>query len=105
MVILWNLKSHMKLREHREGSYYFITTVTQNRNPIFTSTINAELFTTLLIYFKLKSNYNVSAFVIMPDHVHIIIEPLGEDTISDIMKNIKGNFSIFYNKLNNSSSC
>ncbi len=39
----------------------------------------------------------------MPDHVHIIIQPLGEDNISVIMKRIKGSFSRFYNKLNNTT--
>lgn len=88
---------------HEKGSYYFITTVTQDRNPIFAYQINAELLVNILTYFKFKNNYNISAFVIMPDHVHFIIQPLCEDTISDIMKNIKGNFSRFYNKLNSLS--
>lgn len=88
---------------HEKGNYYFITTITKDRDPIFTSPINADLFITLLTYFKFKNNYNIIAFVIMPDHVHIVIQPLGEDTISDIMKNIKGSFSRYYNKLNNSS--
>lgn len=88
---------------HEKGSYYFITTITSDRNPIFSVPMNCELLITILTYYKFKNDYNISSFVIMPDHVHIIIQPILEDTISDIMKNIKGSFSRFYNKINNSS--
>ena len=39
----------------------------------------------------------------MPDHIHFIIQHMGKDNISSIMKKIKGNFSRYYNRMKNTS--
>ena len=88
---------------YEEKNFYFITTVTENRVPIFEDILACKLFINLLIYYKFNCNYNVMAFVIMPDHVHLILQPTGNENISDIMKKIKGSFSRYYNKLNKRS--
>lgn len=87
---------------HQKNTPYFITTVTKNRVEIFNDKLACQLFTTYLIYYKFKCCYNIKAFVIMPDHIHLILQPLGEDNISDIMKKLKASFSITYNKLTKS---
>lgn len=88
---------------YEENHYYFITTVTANRKPIFNDKLACELFLNLLTYYKFSCNYNIFAFVFMPDHVHVIIQPLGEDNISTIMKKVKGSFSRYYNRLKNTT--
>lgn len=88
---------------YEENHYYFITTVTQNRKPLFNDKLACELFINLLTYHKFSSSYNIKAFVIMPDHVHFIIQPMGKYNISEIMKKIKGSFSRYYNQLNKST--
>jgi len=37
----------------------------------------------------------------MPDHMHAIIVPSGRNTISDVMRYVKGSFSRWYNKSHN----
>ncbi|WP_350344092.1 transposase [Proteinivorax tanatarense] len=90
----------MPLKHYYQGHhYYFITTITKNRTPIFEDTIACELFLNILTYHKFNCNYNIIAFVIMPDHAHIVIQPTNEENnISLIMKKIKGSFSRCYNK-------
>ncbi|SHI62227.1 REP element-mobilizing transposase RayT [Geosporobacter subterraneus DSM 17957] len=88
---------------YEENNFYFITTVTENRVPIFKDYLACELLISLLTYHKFSCNYNLKAFVIMPDHVHLIIQPMGKDNISDIMKRIKGNFSRYYNRIHKRS--
>ena len=88
---------------YEENYYYFITTVTQDRKPIFNDKQACELFMNLITYYKLSSQYNIKAFVIMPDHIHLIMQPLGDSNISDIMKQIKGSFSRYYNQINKAS--
>lgn len=84
-----------------QNMLYFITSVTENRKQIFSNNLACELFLNILTYNKFYCDYNIYAFIIMPDHFHIIIQPTGEMNISEIMKKIKGNFSRFYNKIFN----
>ena len=69
---------------------FFVTTICYNRRRIFQITQNAELFLETL------ENYRpfclLHAFVLMPDHVHLILTPR-DKTISQIMNLIKGGFS------------
>lgn len=51
-------------------------------------------------YHKLILQFKLYGFVIMPDHVHLVIQPPAEITISKIMNYIKGNFSRKYNWVN-----
>ena len=85
---------------YEKDNYYFITTVTENRNLIFKDIISCDLLMNLITHYKFTCSYNIKAFIIMPDHLHLIIQPVGEENISDIMKKIKGSFSRYYNKLN-----
>lgn len=90
-------------RYYEDNMFYFITTVTHNRKEIFSSKIACELFIVVVTYLKHIYDFSVYGFVIMPDHVHIIIHPCGDKNISEIMKKIKGNFSRMYNKIYNSN--
>lgn len=56
-----------------------------------------------LEYFKLLLDYKIYAYCIMPDHLHLIIHPIGKNNISYIMQMIKGSFSRKINKMNLSS--
>ncbi|KPU26426.1 hypothetical protein TR13x_10125 [Caloranaerobacter sp. TR13] len=86
-------------RYYEDNMCYFITTVTHNRKEIFNDKIACELFIVVVTYLKYIYDFNVYGFVIMPDHVHIIIHPCANKNISEIMKRIKGNFSRMYNKI------
>jgi putative transposase len=69
---------------------FFLTTISYNRRRIFQIARNAELFLETLHHYR--PNYLLHAFVLMPDHVHLILTPR-EKNLSQIMNLIKGGFS------------
>jgi putative transposase len=71
---------------------FFITTVTNNRRRLFQVPANAELFLETLQHYRTAGAYKLHAFVVMPDHVHLLLTPHAK-TISQVMNLIKGAFS------------
>jgi putative transposase len=78
-------------RTARPGTY-FVTTATYNRRRLFQSSINAELFIATLQHYRGLGHYKLHAFVVMPDHVHLILTPQGI-TLERAVGFIKGGFS------------
>ncbi|MDR5659791.1 transposase [Serpentinicella sp. ANB-PHB4] len=84
---------------YEENCYYFITTITENRESIFKDPIICDLLIHILTQYKLQCPFNLKAFVVMPDHIHLLLQPTGKENISEIMKKVKGSFSRYYNRL------
>jgi putative transposase len=80
-------------RYYSDGSIYFVTTVTYHRLPILDK--NAEIFRQSIDLTQKIIPFSIHAWVIMPDHVHMIIDPHDKD-LSDIMKKIKMKFAGLY---------
>ena len=76
-------------RTARPGTY-FITTATHNRRRLFHVERNAELLLETIDHYR--DNYLLHAYVVMPDHVHLLITPT-DVTIERTMQLIKGGFS------------
>ena len=72
---------------------FFITAVTANRRRLFQITANAELLLNLFDEDRTKNRYQLHAFVIMPDHIHLLITPAPDVSIEKAMQFIKGGFS------------
>ncbi len=71
---------------------FFVTTITANRRRLFQVTRNAELLLETLQHYRSEGHYKLHAFVVMPDHVHLLLTP-NDKTISAVMNLIKGGFS------------
>jgi putative transposase len=69
---------------------YFVTTATHNRRRLFQVERNAHLFLEVLQHYR--SNYLLHHYVIMPDHLHLLITPQ-QITLERSMQLIKGGFS------------
>ena len=78
-------------RISRPGTF-FITTATYNRRRLFQLPANAELFIETLQHYRREGHYKLHAFVVMPDHVHLILTPQGI-TLERVMGLIKGGYS------------
>ena len=76
-------------RTARPGTY-FITTATHNRRRLFQVECNALLLLETIDHYR--ASYLLHAYVVMPDHVHLLITPTGI-TIERTMQLIKGGFS------------
>jgi len=66
-----------------------VTTVTIRRDPIFKESKTADILLDAILFGKREHWYYLLSFVIMPDHMHLIIIPRDKN-ISECMKSIKG---------------
>ncbi len=87
------LHKNSQKRIYFPGAVYFITTVTKYRVPFFSETILCKLFIAELKLCKELKKFHLLGFVIMPDHVHLLIYPDDQCDISEIMRSLKTNFS------------
>lgn len=88
-----HLHRNSQKRIYLDGAIYFITTVTHKRFPYFQELLLCELFVHDLRFAESIRHFVLHGYVVLPDHVHLLIEPQGEFNISTIMHNIKRNFS------------
>jgi putative transposase len=71
---------------------FFVSTQTWNRCRFFQKTTNAELFLETLQHYRREGHYKLHAFVVMPDHIHLLITPQ-IITLERAVQLIKGGFS------------
>jgi putative transposase len=72
---------------------FFATTKTSMGRPVFQSERNAELLIDVLRRCVAEGKFQLHDFVIMPDHVHVLLTVSSESTIERAMQFIKGGFS------------
>jgi putative transposase len=80
-------------RAPQEIRTFFTTSVTANRRRIFQTERNAELLLRILHDNRQKDRFQLHAFVIMPDHIHLLLTPAENVSIEKAMQYIKGGFS------------
>lgn len=80
-------------RYYNSGNIYFITSITYNREAILTR--NIDLFNSAMQRTGKKYQFTISAWVVLPEHFHVIIETNGSN-LSDIIKAIKQDFGFLY---------
>jgi putative transposase len=71
------------------GRYYFLTTSTRDRIPIFTLPEAAKIVLSSLFWIDGQGQINLEAAVIMPDHVHFIAQ-LCSGSLTTLMRTLKG---------------
>ncbi|RSL18015.1 putative transposase [Edaphobacter aggregans] len=76
-------------RTARPGTY-FITTATHNRRRLFQVERNAALLLETIDHYR--TSYLLHAYVVMPDHLHLLITPT-DITLERTMQLIKGGYS------------
>ena len=77
-------------RASRPGTF-FITSGTYNRRRLFQVERNAELLIETLHHYRAEGRYKLHAFVVMPDHIHLLLTP--QETLERAIALIKGGFS------------
>jgi putative transposase len=77
----------------QKQSTYAITILTSQRHRHFQRTANAELFITTLFQHRDKSRFQLHGFVVMPDHVHVLITPAIDQSTAKCLQYIKGGYS------------
>ena len=72
---------------------FFIDANTAERRPLFQSTQLAELFCRVLFEYRDRGKFTLQAFVLMPDHFHLLVTPAIDMTLERSLQLIKGGFS------------
>jgi putative transposase len=72
---------------------YFITFSTAGRRRIFQIETNAAVMVDTLQHYREQGRFLLHAFVIMPDHVHVLITPAAEVSLEKAIQFMKGGFS------------
>ena len=70
------------------GNWYFITTSAWKLHPVFLEKANADIVVKTLLNLRDKEYFEVDEFVIMPEHIHMIVAPK-KKTAAEIMRDFK----------------
>jgi putative transposase len=72
---------------------YALTTATYQRRALFVVTKNGELLVKMLFHYRDQGRYQLHGFVVMPEHLHVLLTPAPSQTIERCAQCIKGGFS------------
>ena len=72
---------------------YFVTFATYVRRAVFQDTEAGRLFVDELYKLRDELGFLLLSFVVMPDHVHLIIVPAPDVGLAKIMQYVKGRFA------------
>ena len=78
---------------------FFITTVAWQRVPIFRVAARARLLIEVLFGYRDQKKYLLHEFVVMPDHIHLLLTPAIEISVERAMQLIKGGYSYRLRKI------
>lgn len=77
-------------KTRNQNAAYFVSTQTARRQPYFRHERWALLLKEVILHYS-EEDYSLHGYVIMPDHVHILIVP--SSTLEKAVQLIKGGFS------------
>lgn len=72
---------------------YFLTFSTFQRRRFFVVESYARLFLKTLYGYRRQGSFSLHAFVLMPDHVHLLLTPATDVTVERAVQLIKGGYS------------
>ena len=75
------------------GTSYFVTTKTSQNRALFHVVEIAETVTQTLAHYRERGEYLLHEFVLMPDHLHVLITPSPTNSLEKAMQFIKGGSS------------
>jgi putative transposase len=72
---------------------FFVTTVTWERRPVFRSERAAKILLDTVLGYRDRGIFQLYEFVLMPDHVHLLLAPKSTIALERAMQFIKGGYS------------
>jgi len=77
----------MTFKPHHDPTHlYFVTATVLGWKHLFIEPVYAEIILQSLDWHRHHGRWSLFVFVIMPSHAHLIIRPLGEQTISTVLQ-------------------
>ena len=80
-------------RRVQQAGVYFVTTDTLQRRALFINVVLARMVCDQIVVCRDRGFYKLHAFVVMPDHLHILLTPGEETTVEKAVQMIKGGSS------------
>jgi len=77
---------------HHPGHLYFITATIRNWHHVFNHPPHATIILDSLQWHRVEQRWHLFAFVLMPNHLHAIVQPIGSHTISSTLQSF-GSFT------------
>ena len=68
---------------------YFVTTTAVQRRHLFRRDVMKRLIVDSLDCMRLRERLKLYVFVIMPNHIHVIMQCYPEDSLADVMRDLK----------------
>jgi len=84
-------------RIYIEGSVYYVTSRGDNEKIIFKDSGDFRTYIELLKKYKKQLGCRVFSFILLPNHVHLLIEPREGCTVSRIMHALNSNYTKYFN--------
>src|ERR1700686_3190193 len=80
----WGLK-----RFHQTGQTHFVTFCCYHRRVLFTSSPSRQTFEAAVERVRRSFGLRVYGYVVMPEHVHLLISEPERGTLADVLKSLK----------------
>lgn len=84
-------------RIHIEGGLYFVATKGDLKEGLFKDDGDRQRYVDLLAKYKKEYKFKLFSYVLLPNLVHLLIEPARGTTISDIMHVINSTYTKYFN--------
>jgi putative transposase len=72
---------------------YALSTATYQRAALFVRKDLAELLVNKLFHYREQGKFQLHGFVVMPEHIHVLLSPATDLTIERCAQLVKGGFS------------
>lgn len=80
----WGLRRH-----HHSGQSHFVTFCCYHRGPFLTTQESCRVFESGLERVRRTYRLRVYGYVVMPEHVHLLLSEPQRDTLADALKSLK----------------
>jgi len=83
------------------GTSYFVTTKCWQARTVFQVPETAEILVRTLFHYRNRGDYLLHEFVVMPDHLHLLLTPNSTTSLEKAVQLIKGGSSHQIHKVRN----
>jgi putative transposase len=80
-------------RFHQSGQSHFVTFCCYHRHRLFTTDASRRIFESALERVRRSFRLQVFGYVVMPEHVHLLLSEPRQDTLADALKSFKQGIS------------
>lgn len=81
------------------GVFYHVTSRVNHKEMLLRSPVAKELFLEQLVRLRLRHTCEILDFVVMENHVHLILRPVGKAGLSGVMKFLLGVYTMGFNRI------